>query len=355
MSRGPSSSGTTLPINRILLGDALTRLKELPSDSVDCVVTSPPYFALRNYQIAGQLGVEASVQEWAANLLPVLEQLARVMKPTGTLWLNLGDSYSRRDHHGAPPKGLVLAPERLLLAASDQGWRVRNKVVWAKPNPMPASVGDRLTCAWEPIYLLTRQAHYFFDLDAIREPHRSVRSKSGKRPLRSEPAAWAGPLAGTQNGLEVLRAQGLVGHPLGKNPTDVWAVATQAGYGGHHAAFPEALVRRPILAGTPERVCPGCGLAWQRQHVARSVGHLAVLGELRPGCGCDRGYRAGVVLDPFLGSGTVAVVAEALGRDWVGIDLNPAFAQTAWQRILERRQARGMDNSTQRNERKEVA
>lgn len=352
MRRREHSSGPgALSTGRILLGDAVTRLQQLPASSVDCVITSPPYFALRNYQVAGQLGLEGSVQEWVANLLPVLDELARVLKPTGTLWLNLGDSYSRQDRHGAPPKGLVLAPERLLLAATDQGWRVRNKVVWAKPNPMPASVSDRLTCSWEPIYVLTRQAHYFFDLDAIRVPHRSLRSKSGKRPLRSAPAAWAGPLAGTQNGLEVLRAQGLAGHPLGKNPSDVWTVATQAGHGGHHATFPEALVRRPIMAGTPERVCEVCGLAWQRQRVARSVGQLAVLGALRPACRCEGNYRAGVVLDPFMGSGTVAVVAEALGRDWVGIELNSDFAHTAWQRILNRRLARG----TQLKQGKEVA
>jgi site-specific DNA-methyltransferase (adenine-specific) len=331
----------SLPTKTILVGDALTRLKRLPSASVDCVVTSPPYFALRNYGVAGQLGLEASVQEWVADLIPVMEQIARVLKPAGSFWLNLGDSYSRQDKHGAPPKGLVLAPERLILAAADRGWRVRNKVVWAKPNPMPASAQDRLTCSWEPIYLLTRQTSYYFDLDAIRRPHLSVRSKSGKRPLRSRPPEWAGPLAGTQNGLEVLRSQGLAGHPLGKNAGDVWTVATRAGHHGHHATFPEALVCPAILAGTPERICSTCGLAWQRERVARSLGQLAVLGELQPGCACGREFREGVVLDPFMGSGTVAVVAEALGRDWVGIELNPDFAASAWRRILAARRDGG--------------
>jgi len=264
--------------NVVLVGDAREQLRHLPDACVDCVVTSPPYFGLRNYEMPGQLGLEASVQDWVGNLLGVMDELARVLKPAGTLWLNLGDSYSRREAHGAPPKGLVLAPERLLLVLTARGWRVRNKVAWAKPNPMPASALDRLTSSWEPVYLLVRSRLYYFDLDAVREPHRSVRGAGEARPRRSEPPAWAGPLAGTQSGLETLHARGLAGHPLGKNPGDVWAVATGRGSGGHHATFPEALVRRPILAGCPERVCVACGRAWRRQQVSRAVGRLAISG-----------------------------------------------------------------------------
>lgn len=322
-----------LPRNHILVGDAYHHLSSLPEGSIDCVVTSPPYFSLRNYGMAGQLGLEASVSDWVGNLLTVMDEVARVLKPAGTVWLNLGDSYSRRDTHGAPPKGLVLAPERLLVALTDRGWLVRNKIIWAKPNPMPMSAADRLTCAWEPIYLLTRSRHYYFDLDAIRCPHRSVRPASRPKPRRSRPPAWAGPLAGTQDGLDRLHDQGLPGHPLGKNPGDVWTGSTAAGRGGHHATFPEALVRRPILAGVPERVCVRCGLAWRRARVARSLGAMAVLGMLQPDCACGADHRAGVVLDPFIGSGTVAVVAEQLGRDWLGIELNPRFAAQAEERV----------------------
>lgn len=325
--------------NTVLVGDARQLLRGLLAASVDCVVTSPPYFGLRNYGVPGQLGLEGSVQAWVANLLGVMAEIARVLKPAGAVWLNLGDSYSRHAAHGAPPKGLVLAPERLLLALAERGWLVRNKVVWAKSNPMPVSARDRLTCAHEPLYLLVRSPHYYFDLDAIREPHTSAPAPGRRRPMPSGPPTWAGPLAGTQSGLEALHAAGLPGHPLGKNPGDVWTMAKGRGSGGHHATFPEALARRPILATCPERVCTDCGLAWRRQQVARGLGRLAVLGALAPACACGGAHRPGVVLDPFMGSGTVGVVAAALGRDWLGIELNPQFAELAAERIGRARRA----------------
>ncbi len=347
MTRRPDNSGPgELPRNVILVGDAAERLRELPASSVDTVVTSPPYFALRNYQVEGQLGLEATVGDWVRNLLVVLDEVARVLKPEGSLWLNVGDSYSRHLQYGAPPKSFVLGPERLLLALVERGWVVRNKVVWAKPNYMPASVADRLTPAWEPIFFLVRNRRYFFDLDAIRVPHRSRRSgPSRRRPTagRPEPTRppWAGRLAGSQSGLSRLKASGSVGHPLGKNPGDVWSIAPSNVRGGvHRAMFPESLVERPLLATCPERTCLACGLAWRRQRLARPVGHLAVTGELRPVCGCGAVWRPGVVLDPFIGSGTTAVVAERLRRDWLGVELSPAFAAAAEDRIRGSRSGR---------------
>lgn len=321
--------------NVVLVGDALGRLRQLPTGSVDVVVTSPPYFLLRNYQVAGQLGLEFSVQEWVAKLAAVFDEVARALKPEGSLWLNLGDSYARKFEHGAPPKSLVLAPERLLLKLLEDGWVVRNKVVWAKPNPLPASVQDRLTCSWEPLYFLVRSRHYFFDLDGIRVPHRSRRSGQSRQPprVRTRPPAWSGPLAGTQAGLERLRARGVSGHPLGKNPGDVWTIATAGYRGAHFATFPPALVERPLLATCPERVCQVCGTAWRRQGVSQSLGHLVVLGAIAPNCRCRAGSAPGLVLDPFMGAGTVAVVAERLGRDWLGIELNPAFVALTNQRL----------------------
>jgi site-specific DNA-methyltransferase (adenine-specific) len=328
--------------NRIIVGDAATMLRQLPDASVDCMVTSPPYFALRDYQVEGQIGLEPHVEEWVQRLRGVMAEVGRVLKPTGGAWLNLGDSYSRQTRRGASSKSLLLGPERLLLALQRDGWIVRNKVVWAKANPMPSSVGDRLSSTWEPLYFLVRSRRYFFDLDAIRRPHRSRRLPSeritpvGKRP------EWAGPLAGNNAGLARLQAAGLSGHPLGANPGDVWRVSTGASLGPHHATFPEALVEAPLLASCPERVCRRCSEPWRRAEVVRSLGHLAVVGELRPACACDAAWRPGVVLDPFMGSGTTAVVAEQLGRDWLGIELKPEFVRLAEERIAA---ARGQPNA----------
>jgi len=324
-----------LPVGRIIVGDALSELRRLPGASVDCVVTSPPYMNLRNYQIEGQYGLEANVQEWVEHLVEVFDEAVRVLKPTGSAWLNVGDSYSRHPRFGAPPKGLLLAPERILVALADRGWRVRNKVVWHKPNGRPASVRDRLACAWEPIYLLTRDRFPFFDLDAIRQPHQSKTHRYQPKARELIPA-WQGPLAGRNDGLAKLHSEGRVGHALGKNPRDVWTIASSNYRGAHFANFPEKLLERPLLATCPERVCTRCGLPWQRS-LPKTVGHLAVVGELEPACACGAAAKPGVVLDPFIGAGTTAVVAEKLGRSWLGIELNPDFATQAEQRLARSR------------------
>jgi site-specific DNA-methyltransferase (adenine-specific) len=337
-----TSSTTTgeIPTGQILVGDALDVLRDLPTGCVDTVVTSPPYFRLRNYGVKGQIGLEESVDEWVEALRSVLHETARVLKPYGSVWLNLGDTYSRSIKHGAPPKSLVLAPERLLLALEADGWSVRNKVVWAKPNAMPSSVRDRLSSTWEPLYLLTRSPHYFFDLDAIRIPPRSAMTRPalcgtatkygghGTRP------AWSGPSAGTNTGLDAMKARGVTSHPLGKNPGDVWTIPTAAYRGAHFATFPEALVERPLTATCPQRVCRSCGTAWRRAQVAPALGSLAVLGKLRKSCGCDvRTWQPGLVLDPFFGAGTVGVVAARHRRRWLGVELNEAYARQAERRI----------------------
>jgi site-specific DNA-methyltransferase (adenine-specific) len=323
--------------NHIVVGDAATQLRDLSAATVDTVITSPPYFQLRNYAVAGQLGMEPTIDAWVAGLCAVFQELARVLKPTGSVWLNVGDSYSRSLRQGAAPKNLLLGPERLLLALQRDGWIVRNRVAWAKPNAMPSSVPDRLTTTWEYVYLLVRSPRYYFDLDAIRQPHRSRRSSSAPQPINGTRPSWAGPLAGSNSGLARLHALGLPGHPLGKNPGDVWTVATAYSRRGHHATFPEALIETPLRATCPERVCARCGRPWRRQHVARAIGHLAVLGELRPGCQCLSAWQAGLVLDPFMGSGTTAVMAERLGRDWLGYELNARFARIAEERIATAR------------------
>ncbi len=318
------------PVNRILVGDAQTMLRSLPADSVDCVVTSPPYFRLRNYQHSGQLGLEATVDGWVQNLRAVMREIARVLVPTGSLWLNLGDSYSTGSQ-GAPAKSLLLGPERLALALIQDGWLIRNKIIWAKRNPMPSAVRDRLTCSWEVVYFLTRQPNYFFDLDAIRLPHTSIKKpQSGVRGW-SVPKEWR-VTSSNNSGLNALAAAGRVGHPLGKNPSDVWQLSTAAYRGPHHAVYPLSLCERPILSGSPEQRCAKCLAPWRRTP-PRQLGHLALRGELRATCGCTGGVEPGVVLDPFIGSGTTAIAAEKHRRDWIGVELNRVFARAAYERI----------------------
>ncbi|ACY20716.1 DNA methylase N-4/N-6 domain protein [Gordonia bronchialis DSM 43247] len=327
--------------NRIVIGDALTRLQELPDSSIDCVVASPPYFRLRDYNADGQLGLESHVDQCVDNLAAISEQAGRILVPTGTFWLNVGDTYSGHASQGAARKSLLMAPERLALRLHHDGWLIRNKIVWAKPNPVPSSVRDRLNCTYEVIYVLARQPHYFFDLDAIREPLRTARSSTrandeGQATTRE---AWRGPNGMAATGLQTLKAQGRAGHPLGKNPGDVWTI-TPGGYrGAHHAIFPLRLAERMIAAGCPEARCTRCRRPWTRR-VIRALGGTATRAAITPTCQCNADHEPGLVLDPFMGSGTTAIAAENLKRDWYGIELNPDFAAAARDRIATARRHR---------------
>lgn len=291
-----SSTPTSELRNRLRIGNAHTILQALPDASIDCVVTSPPYYQLRDYGSAGQIGHEPDVHGWVANLVSVFDQVQRIIKPTGTVWLNLADTYSRHLRQGTRRKSLLFGPERLLLALAAHGWIVRNKIIWSKTNPMPHSVRDRLTGTWEYLYLLTAtEKGYWFDLDAIRIPHLTKPPKPSK-----STRTWDGSYGGTHDGITKLKRAGRIGHPLGKNPGDVWQLAKAAHRGRHSATFPERLIEAPILAGCPATTCARCGA---------------------PTCGHDAGRLPGVVLDPFIGTGTTAHVAARLGRDWIGIDI----------------------------------
>lgn len=334
---------TVLPRNQVMLGDGASRLAELPARSVDCVATSPPYFRLRDYQVAGQLGLEGHVDEWVSNLRAVLAEVARVLVPTGTVWLVLGDTFSTHEREGAGRKSLLLGPERLALTLLRDGWIIRNKIVWHKSNTVPTSVRDRLATKYEFVYVLSRASTYYFNLDAIRQPHLTQpRRRPRKTPRTRTPTprpAHLGPSADGDAGLHALHAAGLPGHPLGKNPGDVWTLSVSNYRGGHFATFPEHLVERILRAGCPERRCATCRSPWLR--VTERHGQVARLGELAPTCtSCSGGSEPGLVLDPFLGSGTTAVVAEALGHDWLGIELNPAFVTLAEERLAQARATR---------------
>lgn len=357
---GQPTPPVDLPRRRILLGDATEQLRKLPAACIDTVVTSPPYYALRDYSVEGQLGLEPTVEDWVANLRTMFAQVARVLKPAGSLWLNLGDAFSKHRRYGASAKSMLCAPERLLLALVNDGWIVRSKVIWYKPNALPNSVADRLNVNYEVVYFLVRSPRYFFDLDSIREPHRSRVAHRGGRASIGTPG-WAGPLAaGSQDGLRRARLADQPGHPLGKNPGSVWQIPTFGFRGPHFATFPPKLIYRPILATCPEAICTRCGLPWRRRVTVERIAvgpaprtarprdpqvmrfkerwhTVRRVGELQP-CGCDVATVPGIVLDPFMGAATVGVVAEQLGRDWLGIEISPAFRELGLQRI---EQARG--------------
>lgn len=340
---------TDPPRDQILTGDAVDRLHGIPDGSVDSVVTSPPYFRLRDYGHAEQLGLEGHVDQWVEQLRTVLREAARVLVPSGTVWLNLGDSYSTHKREGAPRKSLLLAPERLALALIEEGWIIRNRIVWNKPNTVPTSVRDRFATRHESVLLLARNPTYYFDLDSLREPHtsRSPKPRPTMQMDRERPA-WLGPNSDGDNGLAAMHAAGIRGHPLGKNPGDVWTLAVSNYRGAHFATYPEKLARRMVEAGTPRRRCSACRAPWTRM-LLRS-GTTARRLPLRPTCTCDAAPEPGLVLDPFIGSGTTAIAAAKLGRDWLGIELNPNYVALAEQRI-----ATALHHNNSNQKRKEVA
>jgi site-specific DNA-methyltransferase (adenine-specific) len=340
-------SSAALPLGTILVGDALQHLQRLPDASMDCVITSPPYFAMRDYDHPTQLGAEGHVDAWVADIAAICTELRRVLTPTGALWLNLGDGYSRHLKEGAQKKSLLLGPQRVALRLVHDGWLLRNQIIWAKTNPLPQSVRDRLTNTHEFVYFLTRQPNYHFDLDAIRDIPRPASPTSRSRPPRGHyPPRAAVPALGSgrssridlNQGLAALKASGQNGHPLGKNPGDIWPVATASYRGAHFATFPVELLRRPLLATCPQRVCTACGQPWEGRP-QQVNGRTLQSGPLRAACDCRAAWRRGRVLDPFCGSGTVAIAAETHERDWLGIELNPNYAALAKQRIAAWRQS----------------
>lgn len=290
----------------IYQGDCREVLREMPAESINCCVTSPPYFGLRDYGVDGQIGLEQTPEEYVAQMVSVFREVWRVLREDGTVWLNLGDSYAggaggrgdrdreipRADgstgkpsqkHNGKripiplgnyKPKDLMGIPWRVAFALQADGWYLRQDIIWAKPNPMPESVTDRCTKSHEYIFLLSKSARYYFDADAVAEPSSGLtggRFGSGGREvgrLRQDAGRERPPDTGT------------------RNRRSVWTVATSPYSGAHFATFPPKLIEPCILAGCPE---------------------------------------GGTVLDPFAGSGTTIQVANSLRRAGVGIELNPHY------------------------------
>ena len=367
-------------MNQIHIGDCLEVLRAMPDESVHCCVTSPPYWGLRDYGVDGQLGLEKSPEEYVARMVDVFREVRRVLRNDGTLWLNIGDSYARtagddskkdpttintgyksvvasggakkgnnRPPDGFKPKDLVGIPWRLAFALQSDGWYLRQDIIWHKPNPMPESVRDRCTKAHEYVFLMSKSARYYWDAGAVKE-------------VALQP--YGIPKRVSQHKQDALNANknGHLGTNQGdarRNRRSVWTIATQPCKEAHFAVMPQKLVEPCILAGCPERCCSACGSSIQavveRTRIptrpgtdTKVTGDSKVDGNRDPlrhvtsskvvgwqsSCGCQSDSNTpGTVLDPFLGAGTVGLVAKRLGRSYIGIELNPAYAEIAERRI----------------------
>ena len=339
---------------RILIADVMAGLATLEPDSVDCVVTSPPYWGLRDYGVEGQLGMEPTLSEHLDAMVRVFEAVKRVLKPTGTLWLNYGDCYNSIDKWGGgggntgkqtvseggsvpswavrkrrfnslglKPKDLCMVPNRLAIALQEAGWWIRSEIIWAKPNPMPESVTDRPATSHEKIWLLSKSPRYTYHAEPVKQPcspntharvsqnlaeqegsHRANGGKKSNGPMRAVVAESTRKLAAENQsmiGSKASREAALSLMVDKRNlrnyepaPVEVWNIATKPFKDAHFATFPPELAERCIRAGTKQ-------------------------GDL--------------VLDPFAGAGTTGLVAEAMGRDAVLIELSADYAEMAAKRI----------------------
>jgi len=296
----------------LLIGDCKEKLKEVPDNSVDCCITSPPYFNLRDYGEGGQIGLEKATSEYLVNLLQVFKQIKRILKPTGTLWLNLGDTYAQ--------KQLVGIPWKAAIALQNNKWRLRQDIIWHKPNPMPESVRDRCTKSHEYIFLLSKQERYYFDADAIAEPAQDRGACIPESLVRVDngfPGACKTRSGGTSTGYGSLET---------RNKRSVWTVTTKPYAKAHFATFPPDLILPCVLAGTSEHgCCAACGMPWERDF--KTLGKAPSVGWI-PTCTCHTNEVVPAkVIDPFFGSGTTGAVADALGREWIGVELNPEYAK----------------------------
>ena len=348
-----------MEINIIHTENCITGLIKLPSNSVDCCVTSPPYYGLRNYGHDDQIGLENAIELYVENLIGVFNEVKRVLKPAGTLWLNLGDSYcSRGQGHGGntnlkqksnkgslkPPfripegmkaKDLIGIPWLVAFALRSAGWYLRQDIIWHKLNPMPESVTDRCTKSHEYIFLLSKSPKYYYDIDAIRTPVKDITIQRMMQQIQDQkgservpgktngtmkavgpgrkpaPQDNRGGNQGSTNGIKAYSHRGtgdkkLTGHSgtfdsygnlIGggmANKKSVWAITTTPFKEAHFAVFPENLIVDCIKAGCPEN---------------------------------------GIVLDPFMGAGTTALVARKLGRNFIGYEINHKYVKIANNRL----------------------
>ena len=359
-----------------------SRTIPVPDKSIHTVVTSPPYWGLRDYGTDKQIGLEPTPEEYCANMVAVCREIRRGLRDDGTVWLNLGDSYSSGSRttttndsfrgdtlvnttrtpvvEGVKPKDLIGIPWRVAFALQASGWYLRSDIIWSKPNPMPESVQDRPTKAHEYIFLLSKSQNYYYDADAIRES--LAPTSIGRLQQNIEGQTGTTRANGGMKSNGNLKAVGDI--ELGRNKRSVWEISTQPYPDAHFATYPEKLVEPCILAGTSEKgVCAECGKPWVRDteivgiperdtrdnrigvipgrdHASRMNSKAMEKVEKqfkgwKPVCSCNADTVPATVLDPFVGSGTTLAVAQRLGRKGVGTDINDEYLELAQKRLAK--------------------
>jgi DNA modification methylase len=301
-------------------GDAVAVLQTLPSESVNCCITSPPYFGLRDYGVDGQIGLEETPEQYIDRLVSVFREVRRVLRVDGTLWVNIGDSYARggaghpdnmsakgssynrpfKTVDGLKSKDLIGIPWMLAFALRADGWYLRSEIIWQKPNPMPESIKDRPTKAHEQIFLLSKSPKYYYDADAVREPFADKRmgNPGAFKWSYANDAVTGKGVRGAGGSSTKLQSEGwnADGKITGRNRRTVWTISTKPFKGAHFAVFPPELPKTCMLAGCPE---------------------------------------GGVVLDPFSGAATTGIVAVQNDRKYIGIELNPDYVDLSNQRYAD--------------------
>lgn len=314
-------------VNHIYISECLSGLKELPDNSINCCVTSPPYYGLRDYGNEKQIGLEKTPEEYIQKLVDVFHEVYRVFQPDGTLWVNIGDSYAGsmkgaaqypdnamnykqgtnrgtlgkatlvKQCTGCKPKDLIGIPWMLAFALRADGWYLRQDIIWNKPNPMPESVTDRCTKSHEYIFLLSKSRKYYFDSESIQQAaSQSVKNRLGKVENVGYKAFASANTLDESNPMFRKNTTREYQYADKANKRSVWSVPTAAYKDAHFAVFPETLIVDCIKAGCPQE---------------------------------------GIVLDPFMGSGTTAIVARKLNRNFVGFELNPDYVHLAEKRIVK--------------------
>ena len=348
---------------KLLKGDVRQTLQKLETESVHCVVTSPPYWGLRDYGSEGQLGLEETPEEYIGNMVEVFKEVKRVLRKDGTLWLNLGDGFL--------DKQLVGMPWRVALALQADGWWLRNDIIWSKPNPMPEPVKDRLTKSHEYIFLFTKSKSYYYDHEAIKEPYSessierinqvTFNSQAGGDKDYGKVSVHSNNTNSIRGTLEKFKEN--LGS--GRNRRSVWDITVKSYPGAHFATFPEEIPELCIKAGTSEGgCCLECGTPYNRivekgervssedykgqgkkdyasalaenpsdvkRRTLESMRQVIYKG-WEGGCNCKGVKIPCTVLDPFAGSGTTCAVASRLGRDSIGIELNEEYLKLARKR-----------------------